>query len=172
MAEATDERGVLREHFERFRGVTLQTLDLVPADKLAWRPSQEQFSIARHFLHIAQTEDFYLHGFFGNDWNTDRFAAPQEDLSRADLRQRLDETHAFTLKCLEGLDALRLGEFVRVPGIPVAWSLRSWLWYVLEHEVHHKAQLALYLRQIGIVPPFFAFVLPPGVRPDIQSGSG
>lgn len=35
MAEATDERGVLREHFERFRGVTLQTLDLVPDDKLA-----------------------------------------------------------------------------------------------------------------------------------------
>ena len=42
------------------------------------------------------------------------------------------------------------------------------LWYVVEHEVHHKGQLALYLREIGVVPPFFALAFPPGVRPDIR----
>jgi uncharacterized damage-inducible protein DinB len=44
--------------------------------------------------------------------------------------------------------------------------LRWWLWFVLEHEIHHKAQLALYLRQLGKVPPFFAMVLTD--RPDIR----
>jgi len=48
-------------------------------------------------------------------------------------------------------------------------SLRSWLWFVLEHEVHHKAQLAEYLRALGRVPPYFAMVLPAGMRPDIEA---
>src|SRR2546426_3855547 len=42
--------------------------------------------------------------------------------------------------------------------------LRWWLWFVLEHEIHHKAQLALYLREMGKVPPFFALPLPDLVR--------
>lgn len=42
-----------------------------------------------------------------------------------------------------------------VPGSAVEWSLRSWLWHVLEHEVHHKVQRAEYTRQMGMVPPFF-----------------
>ncbi len=36
----------------------------------------------------------------------------------------------------------------------------------LEHEVHHKAQIGLYLFHLGIEAPFFAYPLPPGVRPD------
>jgi uncharacterized damage-inducible protein DinB len=52
---------------------------------------------------------------------------------------------------------------------PVEWSLRSWLWFVLEHEQHHKAQLAEYMRQMGLVPPFFALVIPDGQRPDIEA---
>ena len=36
----------------------------------------------------------------------------------------------------------------------------------VEHEVHHKAQLSLYLFQMGIEAPFFAYPLPAGVRPD------
>lgn len=36
----------------------------------------------------------------------------------------------------------------------------------LEHEVHQKAQIGLYLFHLGIEAPFFAYPLPPGVRPD------
>jgi len=65
-------------------------------------------------------------------------------------------------------DPGRLDSVAGVPNIPVQWSLRSWLWYLVEHEVHHKPQLALYLRQVGIVPPFFTYALPLGVRPDLR----
>jgi hypothetical protein len=41
-----------------------------------------------------------------------------------------------------------------------------WLWYLVEHEVHHKSQLALSMRQVGIKSPFFAFVFPGPFRPD------
>jgi uncharacterized damage-inducible protein DinB len=54
-------------------------------------------------------------------------------------------------------------------GSPIHWSLRSWLWYVLEHEMHHKAQIAEYMRAQLMTPPFFAMVLPEGQRPDIEA---
>jgi uncharacterized damage-inducible protein DinB len=44
---------------------------------------------------------------------------------------------------LEALDAARLDSIPQEPNVPIPWSLRMWLWYLLEHEVHHKSQLAL-----------------------------
>ena len=48
-------------------------------------------------------------------------------------------------------------------------SLRSGLWFILEHELHHKGQIWLYLRLMGITPPFYAMPLPPGERPDVAA---
>lgn len=162
------ELNVLREHLERYRGVTLQTLDLVPEDKLAWYPAIAQFSFGQQFFHIAQVEEFYSRGLFDADWDPKRLEDPKGRPSREELRQKLEAARRFTLERLARLDEAQLEAPVSVPNVPVEWPLRSWLWYMVEHEIHHKAQLAVYLRQIGLTPPFFAFVLPPGVRPDIR----
>jgi len=45
---------------------------------------------------------------------------------------------------------------------------RWWLWLLVEHEVHHKAQIAVYLRRMGKTPPFFAAALEGGARPDMD----
>lgn len=168
MSEPMDELGVLREHLERYRGVTLQTLEMVPEEKLPWYPAISQFSFGQQFLHIAQTEQFYSHGLFDGDWDSKRFDEPRARLTRGMLREKLQEARRHTLEKLGRVDPGQFARVVQVPNIPVEWPLRSWLWYLIEHEIHHKAQLALYLRQIGLTPPFFAYVLPTGVRPDIH----
>lgn len=164
----TDEINVLREHLVRYRGVTVQTLDMVPEEKLPWYPAIAQFSFAQQFYHIAQVEEFYARGLFDGDWDLNRIGEPKERLTQPMLRRKLEETRQFTLSKLDRLEAGKLEASVSVPHVPVEWPLRSWLWYLVEHEIHHKAQLAVYLRQIGLTPPFFAFALPPGVRPDIH----
>jgi len=168
MTASTDELSILREHLERYRGVTLQTLELVPEEKLAWYPAIAQFSFGQQFFHIAQVEEFYAYGLFEADWDPGRLEESKMRPSREQLRQKLEAARRFTLDRLARLEAARLDAAVTVPNVPVTWPLRSWLWYLVEHEIHHKAQLAVYLRQIGLTPPFFAFVLPPGVRPDIR----
>jgi len=164
----TREIADLREHMERFRGVTLQTLDWVPEEKLGWRPQEGLRSFADHFLHVAHTEQYHTRGFFGNDWNMERYFARPATLSKESLRAELNSSRAYTLSGIDSLDPKRLDARVTVPEVPVDWTLKAWLWYLVEHEVHHKAQLALYLREIGVVPPFFALAFPPGVRPDIR----
>lgn len=165
---AVDEISVVREHLERYRGVTLQTLEFVPEEKLGWRPAEKAMSFGEQLLHIARVEQFYSNGFFGGVWRFEMFSEPPGELTKPGLKQRLEESRAYLFTQLGGLDPKRLDEIVTVPNVPVEWPLRGWLWYLLEHELHHKAQLAVYLRQLGVVPPFFALAFPPGVRPDIR----
>ncbi len=179
MGEPTDELGILREHLERYRGVTLQTLELVPEEQLPWYPSVAQFSFGEQFYHIAQVEEFYSHGLFEDDWDAKRLEEPRQRFTREELRDKLREVRTYTLARLDALQAGQLDAIVPVPNVPVEpavhgpqWPLRSWLWYLLEHEIHHKAQLAVYMRHFDLTPPFFAFVLPPGVRPAIRAREG
>ena len=164
MAELDD----LREHLERFRAVTLQALDLVTDDDLRWRPGPKHLTLGQQFLHIAQSEDFQIQAYLNGDWDLERVRFPVRELKVEELRERLKETRSRTMAALTELDEERLDERVELgEGQPVQ-TLRWWLWLVVEHEVHHKAQVAVYLRQMGMTPPYFAAPLEGGARPDVE----
>jgi uncharacterized damage-inducible protein DinB len=162
----SDRLSVFHEHWQRYRAVTLHTLEFIPENRLGWRPSRDERSFAEVFAHVAATEDYYVHGLATGVWDSGRAQIKALPSSREGLAKQLREQRTRAEAELATIDGSRLDQIASVPGIPVSWPLVSWLWYVVEHEVHHKAQLAIYLRAIGVEPPFFAFVLPPGVRPD------
>jgi len=158
----------LREHFDRYRAVTLQHLDRLADHHLQWRPRPDAFSCGQHFVHIVQTEEFYMRGLFEHEWNPDRMRFPKVLPTATDLKQQFELVRRGTLTHFAALTERQLAIVVPpLGGAPVEWSLRSWLWYVLEHEVHHKAHVAEYMRQMGLVPPFFALAIPD--RPDIAA---
>src|SRR4051794_16447256 len=97
----------LREHLQRYRAVTLQFLDVIPEDRLAWRPRPDGFTAAQHLLHIVQTEDFYIHGLFTGVWETARMRLVDVGLTTAALRARFDAVRAVTLAHLSSLDPRR-----------------------------------------------------------------
>lgn len=164
MASEVDD---LRGHYDRYRAVTLEHLQRLSDEQLLWRPRPDAFNCAQHFVHLAQTEDFYMRGLFGQDWSPERLRLPKPLPNKADLQRQFETARKLTLNAFSTLTQEQLNAVVQF-GAPLEWSLRSWLWHVLEHEIHHKAQLAEYMRQMGVVPPFFAFVLPGGQRPDIE----
>lgn len=159
----------LREHLERYRAVTLQVLELITDQQLSWRPGPDYYSLGQQLLHIAQAEDLHAHGLFENDWSLERSRLPKEVISRDHLREYFARVRAYTMDRLSEVDEQQLGAVLPVPNVPIEWSLRTGLWFILEHELHHKGQIWLYLRQMGITPPFYAFPLPAGVRPDVQA---
>ncbi len=160
----------LREHLERYRAVTLQCLDMVSDADLAWRPRPDAFTVGQQFVHIIQSEDFYARGLFENDWVMDRARFPAVIPSRADLARQFAAGRAYTLSHLATLADPDLARIVAPPHAkPIEATLRTWLWFVLEHEIHHKAQIGEYLRAMGYIPPYFGMVLPIGARPDIAA---
>lgn len=164
MAELDD----LKEHLERFRAVTLQSLDGLTDEDLRWRPGPDQYSLGQQFLHIAQSEDFQIQAHLNGDWDYERGRFPSRMPDVDELRTFLDETRGRTMAALSALDEERLNEPVdHGKGQPIQ-TLRWWLWLLVEHEVHHKAQVAVYLRALGKTPPYFAAALEDGARPDIE----
>jgi uncharacterized damage-inducible protein DinB len=83
------------------------------------------------------------------------------------LRQFFQELRAATKKELAQRSDADLATPIAVPHAPGVFPLRWWLWFILEHEIHHKAQLAVYARAMGHVPPYYALALPKGQRPDM-----
>lgn len=158
----------LREHLERFRAVTLQSLDLVTDEDLRWRPGADHYTLGQQFLHIAQSEDFQIQGQLFGDWDYERARFPRRELAVEELRALLSETRRRTLAALDELDEGDLDETVGAADDEPARTRRWWLWLLVQHEVHHKAQIAVYLRQMGKTPPFFAAALEGGARPDIE----
>lgn len=158
-----------REHLIRYRAVTLQTLDLVTDEQLEWRPGPDHYMLGQLLLHIAQTEDFQVRGLLEGDWDYERVRFPSPMPDREGIRTFFEGVRDRTLQALEQVTEDELDRIVELEaeGQP-EFTLRSWLWYVLEHEIHHKGQIWVYLRQMGITPPFFAAPLPEGERPDVE----
>ena len=163
------ERDALRERLERYRGVTLVTLDAVPEDRMAWSPQPELFTFGQQFYHIFQAEDYYSRGLLEQDWRLDRIRMPSALPARDTIRDQLLEIRRYTLDGLDAWDDAALQEEVTPPNLQVSWTVRGWFDFVLEHEIHHRAQTALYLRLLGMTPPFYAAVLDGGGRPDIEA---
>jgi uncharacterized damage-inducible protein DinB len=158
-----------REHLQRYRAVTLQHFDILSEQDMPWRPRPDAFSCAQQLLHIIQNEDYFISGLFGDDWGLDRLTLPQPMPDKQSLRQQFLDVRRRTLAALSALHPATLNEVRRHGHAPVEGSIRSWLWFILEHEIHHKAQLAEYLRALGYTPPYFAMVFPLGQRPDITA---
>ena len=164
----TELEGLL-ENWDRFRSVTLQFLDVLGDEDLDWRPEPDAFSCGQKLLHIAQTEAFCFRGLFGGEWDQKVVKFPEAIPSVAELRQFFTEVRDTTIRRFESLTDADLSTLHTGPNESADYPLRWWLWFVLEHEIHHKAQLAVYLRQMGKVAPFFANPLPLGERPDIRA---
>jgi uncharacterized damage-inducible protein DinB len=159
----------LREHLERFRGVTLQHFDILSDEELAWRPREDAFTCGQQLVHIIQTEDFFVRGALEDDWDIDRLRLPKPMPSKLALHEEFVSTRQRTRVRLDALAPGVLDVVKRHGYADVDATVRTWLWFILEHEIHHKAQLAEYLRALGHVPPYFGIVLPPGTRPDIAA---
>ena len=137
-------------------------LDAVPEDKYGWQPHEKSMSLAALASHIAETpswlgsmmEDVFDFGAGMADYK------PFVAADRAELLAALDGNLATAIGLLEGKDDDFLGrEWRGVKGDkelmagPRGAMIRSIL---LFHAAHHRGQLTVYLRLLGVpVPPTY-----------------
>ncbi|MGE3244050.1 MAG: DinB family protein [Pirellulales bacterium] len=144
--------------FEQELATTRRFLERVPEDKLAWRPHEKSMTAGQLALHMAQVPEGVL-----------RFAvqdvaeAPDFNAGRPgpeSLREVLDTLEAgaaFVREQLPAIDDARMRATFRVTqggqqimSLPRMAFLRSVL---LNHWYHHRGQLGVYLRLLGVSVP-------------------
>jgi len=154
----------LAEAFRKVRKNTIQIAEDIPEDKYGFKPSPESRSIAQTLAHIATATTFpmMLHGEripvdkidFAEYMKT--VGAEEARLqSKAHIVAKLKDSGEKFAAMLDSLkDDAFFGEVITFqPGAePPSRTRFDMLLAAKEHEMHHRAQLMLMERMIGIVP--------------------
>jgi uncharacterized damage-inducible protein DinB len=136
---------------------TRKVLERIPADKFDWKPHEKSTSLGQLATHVADMFGWFSHTLEHDELD---FAAgyKQPDVASAEeLVEILDENTAAAIESLKKTDdaafmknwTLRNGEeiFLQMPKVGVVRSM------VLNHIVHHRGQLSVYLRLNDIPVP-------------------
>ncbi|MFN8470806.1 MAG: DinB family protein [Anaerolineae bacterium] len=142
---------VFSDYWQQIHRRTREVVAALPPDRLDWRPAPEEFTAAELVRHIGSARRMNIlsatlgeSAYPGHD---ERFG-----VTLRDLLHYLDATHAEVSNRLAGMPDEELTEArqgVSGRSYP-AWDI---LMGMVEHEIHHRSQLAMYLTLMGVTPP-------------------
>lgn len=146
------------DDLSRELAATRRVLERLPDDQLGWRPHVKSFTLGALATHVA-TLPGVAHDILRADvMDLATRPSPRQALpSRADLLATFDEQAAAwqdalaaaTDEVLQGTWTLRHGTQV-LDEAPRLEVLRHWC---LNHLIHHRAQLTVYLRLLNVPVP-------------------
>ena len=140
------------------------TLEAVPDDRLDWRPHEKSWTLGELATHVAMLPNWTVATLTMSEFDVapDGDGPPQNPVlkSAAELVAALDESVAAARETIEATsDEVFAGTWtLKVAGedrfsMPKTVVMRS---FVLDHLIHHRAQLGVYLRLLDVpVPQMF-----------------
>lgn len=139
-------------YFDSVRERTLRVLRAVPPEKLEWRHTDGVFSSGDLARHIAAVERYtFAENVLGRP-SRYRGCGPELADGHANVLAFMERMHQETVEILKQLTSEKLNEKGLSPqGVPVtAWKL---LRAMIEHEVHHRGEMYVYLTLLGVPRP-------------------
>lgn len=154
----------LADSFRTVRKNTLTIAEEIPEDKYGFRATPDVMSVGEMLAHLAISPMWQI-DVHSNKVERVEFAAFAAHLQQAQAEQAALKTKAEIVKALKdngdrfasflaGLDEATLSSTVSFPAPldPPTKSRFEMLLGPKEHEMHHRAQLMLIERLLGIVP--------------------
>jgi uncharacterized damage-inducible protein DinB len=155
----------LAESFRTVRGNTIKAAEDIPESKYGFQAAPETRTVEKMLTHIALSHRF-SHQFhiFEKRTNFEGMDFPKlfaefqaleaKPRTKAEVIALLKENGEIWAKALEGLSEQSLSEVVSMPpgATPASKTRFEMLLSVKEHEMHHRAQIMLIQRTLGIVP--------------------
>jgi uncharacterized damage-inducible protein DinB len=156
----------LAASFRTVRKNTLVIAEEIPEEQYSFRATPDTRTVAQTLVHIALSPRFpqqihfieHLANLSGFDFFTffgKMGADEQTPRSKAEIVEMLRSEGEKFAQALEGCSEAFLAERVESPQgmMPPTKSRFEMLMGAKEHEMHHRGQLMLTMRMLGIVPP-------------------
>jgi uncharacterized damage-inducible protein DinB len=144
--------------FDQEMGNTRKMLERIPEDKLAYKPDPKSWSMIHLASHVAE-----MVGFVGVIIHQPFFDLPEGfkpfvAASRKEVLDKFDEWVKDARPAIAGVGdqalmqewSLRIGGNPITPPMPRIAVLRS---MIMNHMIHHRAQLSVYYRLNGVPVP-------------------
>jgi len=161
--------GTIRAYFPwwdtQVRPGLIRVIEAFPERDLDFKPRPELLTARETVVHIAEAEHSWVDGVLGQGADNEEWVSPVdpddpargwkltiEAPDRASMLELLERTHRSTRAWLDrpAADlAFEVYSETRKRHYSAHWVLDR----VHEHDIHHREQLALYLRLLGIEPP-------------------
>ena len=151
----------MADSWRTVRKNTIQAAEDIPEDKYAFRAAPDTMSVAEILAHLAATPHWAIQCHFVEKktsvamedfgkWMGEIGATSKTLTTKAAIIDALKVNGDAVAAGLEAMTDAQLGEKV---GLPMGDKTRfEMLLSLKEHEMHHRAQLFLIERMVGIVP--------------------
>jgi uncharacterized damage-inducible protein DinB len=144
------------QEFDNEAKTTRRVLERVPADKLAWKPHPKSMSLGTLALHVASTPGVII-GWCAEDETTFTGASSPQATSTAEILEAHDASVKKMREMLpqigdEGMQRMWTAKaggqtLMTMPKAALARAI------VMNHWVHHRGQLSVYLRLLDVPVP-------------------
>ena len=147
MSSPDSERFV--SNWNRIHKETSRVLRAAPDEKLEWRPKEGMFTLRELVGHIPQAEMVLVRSALAG--STQKIPFDFSSLSANEIASMFDSQHEDLVSEVSKLTGEQLKEEVEFHGHNLRRGVL--LWFVTEHEIHHRGQLFTYYRLADIEPP-------------------
>ena len=151
----------IAESFRTVRKNTIQVAEDIPADRYSFRAAPDTMSVGEILAHLATSPHWAQQCHFIEKkatvsmedfgrWMGEAGSKSKALATKEHIVDLLKSNGAAFAEAIDGMSDAQLGERVALPmGDKTRFEM---LLGVKEHEMHHRAQLFLIERMIGIVP--------------------
>lgn len=141
---------------DREAEITKRLFDVIPEDKLSWRPHPTARSLGELAFHIAT-----IQAVIAVNTQPDSKEASPPPGGEAGSRAEILEAFADSLKKTKSIigaadDARVMSQWTLTKDGQIIMSVprgEFWRSYMLNHNYHHRGQLSVYLRQLNVEIP-------------------
>jgi len=149
---------MLLPEFDHEMATTRKVLERIPDDKFGWKPHEKSMSMSVLASHVAEMHGWTVPTVKDAELDFAKFDyKPFEPKTTEDLVQHFEKNYNSAIEALQGASdeiwsepwSLKNGDvtYFTMPKIAVMRSM------VLNHIVHHRGQLSVYLRENNIPVP-------------------
>jgi uncharacterized damage-inducible protein DinB len=150
----------LLPEFDREMATTRRLLERVPDDRLAWQPHAKSMTLGRLAEHLGELALWGRMTISAPEVDLEQFGRPaghQPPATRAALLAAFDSQVAQARGVLVGrTDAELMAPWTLRRGAQTFFTMPKatcWRTFVMNHLVHHRGQLSVYLRLLDVPLP-------------------
>lgn len=151
----TSDSGEFLNYFGKVHERTMNVVRAIPPDKTDWQFRQDKFSLGDLIRHIAATNRYLFvevaQGKPSSYSGCGRDLAP----TYKDILRFSEQMHQECFAILSGFSEADLN---RKCPTPAGASITAWKWLrsMVEHEIHHRGQIYIYLSMLEVsTPPIY-----------------